>query len=1109
MHTHPSPQPTQTFHEPPAQLNDDSQSTTHHGSHIDDNADISVDDSRDAPFILPPSIVTERKPRRRARTVRQRGAATGRGNGDHHAANDSHPSDDDEEEEDVICWINRLPSESLTRIFAHLDPLSLSRCALVSHSWSQVARDEATWRSAFASNYGTAISLRRVSKSSWKSEYIRRTDLLRRWRKSRSPAITSDMRVSNITSIAFSQAHNFMLCTSAAYGIASRADPFKGKVARGFVDAAGVLNGAGIGNPNAEFSPDVTALDAALDASRLAWGFRDGTVALTMLTRQGSNPRGMVRSVRFSLRGAHAGPVNAMAFDLNKPGQERAQKRRAGLDEDVAETLITGGEDGVVKLWTPLRAVPLWSSPIPMGGSSPAVAKVDWDADRGVIVAGTRDGKIVVWTGVDARALLAISSHAWDDEMSPELRSSSINDARVELAAQHGNIVRKDIVLPGEAAPINQLFLDAVGGSILAHKEQEACLFHVGLEDTLNLTILLPVGSEISAGKITCMRADCTATETPTTAPPSPPSVSANTLGPAPGSQRNLSIGEFAERRFVLAGTDDGKLLAWHLPSGPSPPSSISPSFALLAHHTPLTTLDLSPHLVAVGCSDGTIKAFDSLTGQLIRTWNDRTATRHPARMLAAGELTQDEAARFFVRQIVVSEESLVAAVGPHVLAWRAEQGVGASKRRAEGRDRGSAAALSTPSPNGAGPGTPGGASRSSRSSGTGLPPLSKYAQMREIKNELAESSSLLAAEREKRSAAYERLRFARGPAETGGLTEQEALEYAMMLSRDEEEARQAGTAQEGSQLSELARIRKEEVELQQALEQIELAEAGTGVGDESCFSSSQVSSSRVSVNEEEEQDDDGDDDAYHTRRYEHAPSSSPLPSPALSASSPRAWNIFHTNGAAPSASPSTSRWGDATKVRTVQVPRSARSSSFGFGAAGGSSTPGGPPPPSSLQSPEQWPSMLSLSVSPNNRQGSSSHVGSPLRLDASPSPSRPGSVSGQDNKGKAPVNGGGYFAARATGTPSSPPSISCSGSAWTGPKAGGAWASGTTPAWRRSPSVSASAVTASRTRATEQDEELRFAIELSLAEERSRLASLDIEARDKEEVGMDSHLSQ
>lgn len=1072
------------------------------------------------PFILPPSVVADRKPRRRARTARQSAAASSRN--DH----DDDDSDEEDEPADTTCWVSLLPAEALQRVFQWLDPLSLARSALVSRNWSSVARDDATWRLAFTTIYGTSISLRRVAKSSWKQEYIRRTDLVRRWKKSRSPAITTDMRVGNITSIAYSATHNFMLSTSIAYGIASRSDPFKGKVARGFVDAAGVLNGAGIGNPNAEFSPDVTALDIAHEASRLAWGFRDGTVALTLLTRQGSNPRGMIRSVRFALRGAHAGPVNAIAFDLNKPGGERTQKARANLDEDVAETLVTGGEDGVVKLWTPLRALPLWVSGLPATPATPgtpaaAIVKIDYDADRGIIVAGTRSGSVAIWTGVNAHALLAISSHAWDDELSPELRSSSINDARASLVDQHRNVKRRDVVLPGDvAAPIDQVFLDAPGGSILVHREQDTCLFHIGLNvddaDEPFLTTLQPAGAEVAAGKITCLRADCSAssgTRAPSSAPS--PSVSAvNILGPAPGSMRNLDAGAFAERRFVVAGTDDGKLLAWHLPSpsSSSPPSSISPSFALDVHHTPLTSIDFSPHLFAIGCSDGTIKAFDALSGVLIRTWNDRTATRHPARMLAAGQLTQDEAARFFVRQIVVGEESIVAAVGPHVLAWKAESALSGLRKR------GHNGALSIPGFEGAtsssGSNASGSAPHSGRASRAanagGLPPLSKYAQMREIKNELAESSTLLSAEREQRQASYERLRFARGPAEIGGLTEQEALEYAMMLSRDEEEARQASKAEQASGMTELARIRREEAELQQALEQIELAEGG-GVGDESCFTvSSQASERGV---DDDEDDDDGDE--YGIRSYERSPSSSP--SPALSASSPRAWNIVQNAGShhLSTSSSSASRWGDASKVRTINVPRSARSPSS-------ASQGQGPPPPSSLQSPEHWPAM------------GSSNVGSPLRLDdTAPSPwsSAPSPPAGSDRpaKGKGRANDGigsnegavassSFLAPSAGGdgsesqkgrsrvnhvgseraptapsvsSPSSSPAPS-SHPAWTGPgSAAGAWAKGTPPPWKqqRAVSIASSAAPTVPTMGSsgEDDEELRFAIELSLAEERSR----------------------
>ena len=81
--------------------------------------------------------------------------------------------------------ISRLPPEILSRILAHLDPLSLLQSTGVSRAFAVVAKDEATWRLAFAlafrvvDDIGLTPIFRRVDVGSWKAEYTKRIELLR------------------------------------------------------------------------------------------------------------------------------------------------------------------------------------------------------------------------------------------------------------------------------------------------------------------------------------------------------------------------------------------------------------------------------------------------------------------------------------------------------------------------------------------------------------------------------------------------------------------------------------------------------------------------------------------------------------------------------------------------------------------------------------------------------------------------------------------------------------------------------------------------------------------------------------------------------------------
>ena len=74
-----------------------------------------------------------------------------------------------------------------------------------------------------------------------------------------------------------------LISSSLQYGVVSRSLPFTGRVLRGYLDAAGSGTGLGIGNPNTEFTPNVSACALGADGgtAKVAWGFRNGEVCLS------------------------------------------------------------------------------------------------------------------------------------------------------------------------------------------------------------------------------------------------------------------------------------------------------------------------------------------------------------------------------------------------------------------------------------------------------------------------------------------------------------------------------------------------------------------------------------------------------------------------------------------------------------------------------------------------------------------------------------------------------------------------------------------------------------------------------------------------------------
>ncbi|KAL9932484.1 hypothetical protein V8E36_008601 [Tilletia maclaganii] len=1183
-----------------------------------------------------------------------------------------------------------LPQEILMRLFAFLDPFGLATVALVCRSWAKVATDDATWRGAFAIYFGLdwgsdeirspfrlsglgaqsaapaaeeltsraahgeagaqarSVMLRRLRPAKWKQEFIARWELARRWRKTKTQPISTNPSIATISQLAFApssstHASSFLLSASLAYGVACRSDPFTGRrISMGFLDASGNTNGAGIGNPNVEFAPDVTAIVMGADARSIVWGFRTGHVSLTLLSKQGTNPRGLVRSLRFDEAQRHRGGVTDIALPLaagHEGGARSVVRSPARMAQHLSEmgelaaTLVTAGADGTVRLWAwpleklhgtaggsggvnaaaglgggagsgPFRKFPLWTGasadgcPPPSTGQrppQPAFVKVAFNPVLGVVVAAVADGTVIVWSNLNVSRLVAAPASAFGTNSGPtslaDAADPAISDWRKEVQEMYGAVRVTRLVIDSLTTRIASLEIAApstrrVGDtktdevSILVHREEDSVLHRFDLilrapaastkaavsdeprqpwerdeyPKIRAIKYALP-GSEMP---ITCIRTDfdtlsasdrsknevnvfsssSSAEQTPATRSPSllPTTPSRRVSGRISGGGASSLAGGrdpvrfslpvsaaysegvrvddrglYAERPFLVAGNAGGQVMVWDWDWGvaedkayaisglaphpsalnPNPERSglrvpvsatISPSMGFAAHpSSAISALDLTPLALVVGTVDGTLKVFNSLNGELIRVFNDKAASRHPARMLAEGQLTDEQAAQFYVRQIIAGEESVVAAIGPHVIAWRTDALIAGGKGRAGGPHAAN---------NGLGLGAGkkvGPKARSQRAASW----QTKYQANAELQADVKESAVQLRRESRERQLGYERMRWATGPPELGGLDDEEALEYAIILSREaEEQGHSGGRREAGRDLgigtsSSAAAMR-----------------AGPGAGQDSVANEFDLDAALAQYDDDDhfrsrrERDrspppaaGSSDDGSGGAGKASSSTTPSPLSSPHLrGVSTPsRAWEILNSAGSATQAT-TPDRWGAASKVRTVSVPRSARRIPPSLSAAGSFSAA-----PASAAAAASTSVSLSSSPSPASAAGGPGMLSLQQRLmsDADsarrveqeveeewPSVSPPSS----SLTSRSPPLGAWSMGSAGLSVP-----------AHTGTGAGATWASYGSIAAAADPSPRSRA--RSRRIATEEDDDgmdddLRFALELSMAEEASRQAS-------------------
>ena len=202
-----------------------------------------------------------------------------------------------------------------------------------------------------------------------------------------------------------------LLTASIQYGVVARSLPLTGEILSGYLDASGT--GLGIGNPNVEFTPDVSACvmsSVGSGTAKVFWGKRNGEIVVTTANKVFVAGRTTSSLTRCRVTDQHEGMVYGLAVDA------------------PSQTVLSGGADGRVKLWD--GNVLLWSSDKKMQSLVPdGFVRVAGGLSQGVIVGGLDSGDICVWTIPDA---LDMANTLASIDL-PELRITSPVQATVDV----------------------------------------------------------------------------------------------------------------------------------------------------------------------------------------------------------------------------------------------------------------------------------------------------------------------------------------------------------------------------------------------------------------------------------------------------------------------------------------------------------------------------------------------------------------------------------------------------------------------------------------------------------------------------------------------------
>lgn len=414
--------------------------------------------------------------------------------------------------------------------------------------------------------------------------------------------------------------------------------------------------------------------------------------------------------------------------------------------DDTTAKVIWGRRDGSVSIVSHLRT---------MSGTPPALIQTSlvhqehdnavldgtWAANGDAFVTAGADGRVKVWTTTPFRCFWTSERHLLGPESDAIVRVvEGLDNGLVVAASRSGDI----IVLSGFNMPLSPV--DAPPPIIheFCISTRELSKADVALTQTQQsadiLSFLPQVKSSTRLSVLVC-RVD-SAHFYRCTVDLRSKQVTANVFGnPAYGSIRCIQPAfsdDHTEQDFVIAGTQLGfvSIYDWGNTS-PSSEALLGSRHADVFANAHVTSLAINAFVIAAGSARGAIRVLDLLTLETLRS--------------IAAPMNND------VGQIELVGEALVAIVGSEVLAWSSGRFTPGSKDTLKTKGKGK---------------------QHTRKKG--------FKQV-ELRNEIAEAKSRLVEESHTswRSIGPELEQLKK--LQALGLSEREAVEYTLMLSRDEE----------------------------------------------------------------------------------------------------------------------------------------------------------------------------------------------------------------------------------------------------------------------------------------------------------------------------------
>jgi WD40 repeat protein len=426
--------------------------------------------------------------------------------------------------------------------------------------------------------------------------------------------------------------------------------------------------------------------------------------------------------------------------------------------------IIWGKRDGSVSIVSHPRTMSGTRAPHTSSGDQEhedAVLDGTWAANGDAFVTAGADGRVKVWNTKPLRCAWTSERHLRGPETDAIVRVvEDLDDGLVVAASGSGDI----IVLSGfdmSLDPIDTPQPNILKFCISAHELSKADVGLTQTQQSVDILTLLPQVTSPTRLSVLVCRVDSTHFYRCTVDLRSK-QVTAKVFGnPAFGLIRCIHpafSNDPAEPGFVIAGTQLGFISIYDWDSAsPSSDTLLESRHADVFDNSHVTSLAVNSFVIAAGSAHGAIRILDLLTLETLRS--------------ITAPMKSD------VGQIELIGEAFVASVGGRVLAWSSGQLVPGSKDTLKTKGKGKQQSRVKWS------------SKFLKAT-LDIPTSSHFAEQLEIRDEIADAKNRLAKESQSYRRSFGPEHEQSKKLQTLGLSERDAVEYALMLSRVEEQQR-------------------------------------------------------------------------------------------------------------------------------------------------------------------------------------------------------------------------------------------------------------------------------------------------------------------------------